>query len=160
MKKILLLILMGVTLNLSAQITTQNTLTPAQLIQDVLAGPGVVITNVKYNNSAANANVIQGNALSFTSPTFPFSSGIFMRTNGGTGTVTYDPDLGAIASNTVTNGCIIEFDFVPLGDSVSFKYMFASSEYPTYVCSGFNDAFGFFISGPGISGPYSNGASL
>jgi gliding motility-associated-like protein len=50
------------------------------------------------------------------------------------------------------DACILEFDFVPLGDSVQFRYVFGSEEYqPSFVCQ-FNDAFAFFISGPGITG--------
>ncbi len=142
----------------NSQITTQNTMTPEQLIQSVLVGQGVVVSNVKYNNSLVNAQTIQGNALSFTSSAFPFANGVYMRTNGGPGMVTYDQDLNAIATNNVTNGCIIEFDFIPSGDTISFRYMFSSVEYPSYACSGFNDVFGFFISGPGFAGPYMNGA--
>lgn len=139
-----------------AQINTQNTMTPEQLVQNILVGQGVLVSNVRYNGSLVNAQSIQGNALSFTSSSFPFSSGVYMRTNGGTGTVGYDQDLNDLATNTVTNGCIIEFDFVPSGDTISFRYMFASAEYPTYVCSGFNDVFGFFISGPGFNGTFQN----
>lgn len=141
-----------------SQITTQNIMTPEQLIQSVLVGQGVVVSNVKYNNSLVNAQSIQGNALSFTSSTFPFANGVYMRTNGGPGNVAYDQDLNDIATNVVTNGCIIEFDFIPSGDTISFRYMFSSVEYPTFACSGFNDVFGFFISGPGFTGPYMNGA--
>jgi len=77
---------------------------------------------------------------------------------GGTDGVT-DPDLALLLPNfTLNNAAVLEFDFVPQGDTIRFSYVFASTEYPTYVCSNFNDVFGFFLSGPGISGPYSNGA--
>jgi len=46
---------------------------------------------------------------------------------------------------------------VPTGDSLAFRFVFGSEEYPEYVNS-INDVFGFFISGPGITGPYQNNA--
>ena len=39
-----------------------------------------------------------------------------------------------------------------------FNFVWASEEYPEYSNSSFNDSFGFFLSGPGLSGPYSNNA--
>lgn len=159
MKKLLSLVALfaGFTVNSQTVITTGNTMTPEQLVTNVLAGQGITISNVTFNGSAVNAQNIQTNALDFTATNFPFSNGVYLRTQTA-GNVAFDPDLNAISTNTITNGSILEFDFVPTGDSLMFNYMFASAEYPTYVCSGFNDVFGFFISGPGIAGPYSNGA--
>jgi len=73
-------------------------------------------------------------------------------TSGGS-----DPDLSQAAGFNSQDACIIEFDFKPSADSVKFNYIFASEEYHDYVDS-FNDVFGFFLSGPGINGAYSNGA--
>ncbi|PKO96045.1 MAG: hypothetical protein CVU14_11245, partial [Bacteroidetes bacterium HGW-Bacteroidetes-9] len=56
------------------------------------------------------------------------------------------------------DAAVLEFDFIPAGNVVEFKYVFASEEYLEYVHTNFNDAFGFFLSGPGISGPYTNNA--
>lgn len=64
-----------------------------------------------------------------------------------------DNDLSVAVGNFgLEDACVLEFDFVPLGDSIRFNYVFSSEEYvPDYVCS-FNDVFAFFISGPGITG--------
>ena len=50
----------------------------------------------------------------------------------------------------------LEFDFIPNSDTLSFNYVFGSNEYLTWINSEYNDVFGFFISGPGITGPYSS----
>jgi gliding motility-associated-like protein len=59
--------------------------------------------------------------------------------------------IGVLDDDT-HDACVLEFDFTPLGDTIKFKYVFSSEEYPTFACGGFNDAFAFFISGPGITG--------
>lgn len=70
-----------------------------------------------------------------------------------------DPDLELLnGSASVFHVGILEFDFVSTGTDVNLEYVFGSEEYLSWVFSGFNDAFGFFLSGPGINGPYSNGA--
>ncbi|MEM6319539.1 MAG: choice-of-anchor L domain-containing protein [Bacteroidota bacterium] len=73
-----------------------------------------------------------------------------------------DQDLNTllrIIGSTITNtqdAAVLEFDFTPTSDKVSFEYVWASEEYCDYSNSNFNDVFGFFISGPGIDGPFSN----
>ena len=65
-----------------------------------------------------------------------------------------DADLEKELGNgyTTYDACVVEADIIPLGDTLSFKYLFGSEEYDEYVCSPFNDAFAFYISGPGIEG--------
>lgn len=63
-----------------------------------------------------------------------------------------DADLSALAGQSTNDACKLEFDFVPAGDTIKFDYVFGSEEYDAFSCSGFNDVFGFFISGPGIVG--------
>ncbi|MBL7952590.1 MAG: gliding motility-associated C-terminal domain-containing protein [Flavobacteriales bacterium] len=154
-----------------AQVLVNTAMTPEQLVQDVLLGSGVTVSNVQYNGvlSPATAQVGSG---SFTNSGgnlglpagIILSTGLagdaagpasdFASTGNGTGS---DPDLVAISNGAINDRAVLEFDFVPVGDSIKFRYVFGSDEYPEYVCS-FNDAFGFFLSGPGFSGPYSNGA--
>lgn len=67
--------------------------------------------------------------------------------------------LTKLAGKTTYDAVVVEFDFYPVSTRVEFKYVFASEEYLEYVNRGFNDVFGFFLSGPGIEG-YVNLAQL
>lgn len=77
-----------------------------------------------------------------------------------------DPDLLSLANSvpgligqsfsvgSINDVAVLEFDFVASSDTLSFDYVFGSTEYFAFENTGFNDVFGFFISGPGITGPY------
>jgi gliding motility-associated-like protein len=88
-----------------------------------------------------------------------------VRQGGTCATVSNDLDILA-GSVSFYNAAILEFDFVPVSDSVEFRYVFGSEEYTdntgsiNYQCSDYNDKFGFLISGPGIAGGagYTNNA--
>ncbi|MCR9289086.1 MAG: choice-of-anchor L domain-containing protein [Bacteroidetes bacterium] len=93
-----------------------------------------------------------GNINNATGPNNSGSAGNNMGGGGG------DPDLAVYAGSHPTFDTEgIEFDFTPTINTMDFLFVFASEEYCEWVGSQFNDIFGFFISGPGISGPFSNG---
>ncbi len=177
------LLLLGGILN--AQVNVDNTTrTPAQLVQNVLVGQGVTPLNIKFNGSAANANLVRDQASYFkvnfnpTNLDFPSQSeGVLLTTGKGTfalGPNTShnnlmtgqmpsttangsDPDLVLLSGNSISSSAILEFDFLATGLELNFDFIFGSEEYAGYVNS-INDSFGFFLSGPGITGIYSNNA--
>ena len=104
---------------------------------------------------------------------FPLSSGIIMATgkvrtaegpnnspSSGSGIRSAnknDPDVKRLTKwKRAEDVQILEFDFIPAGDMLEFRYIFASEEYHEFACDNFNDVFGFILSGPGIDGPYRN----
>lgn len=155
-------------------IAVSTTQTPQQLVDNVLLGFGVTAFNVTINGNPALANTAQSNVGYFTNtnPAFPIQNGLILTTgnaaaavgpntlpnsvgnNPPTSSVSSDPHLNDIAAGNVTNGVVLEFDFIPSGDTLVFNYMFGSDEYPEFSPSTFNDAFGLFLWGPGITGPY------
>jgi hypothetical protein len=172
MKQIVLSLFLLVILqarNCYAQLVVSNALTPAQLVQSYLVGPGVVISNVTFSGNNAQRGFFNG-----LNTNLGLDSGLVLSTgaingavgpnNSGSTTMGYgalsnDPDLNAISTVNMFDAAILEFDFIPNGDTVQFRYIFASEEYPEFSNPGSTvvDAFGLFLSGPGIVGPYSNG---
>ncbi len=149
-----------------AQLNVSIAMTPAQLVQNVLLGGGVTASNIVYTG-------VPGSRASFTATAsnLGLDAGVILCTGdattipgmatGDVGTSTgggSDNDLQVLSGQAINNAAILEFDFVPTGDSLKFRYVFGSEEYPNFVCSQYNDAFGFFLSGPGLSGPFTNNA--
>ena len=142
----------------------QLVLTPgltATQIAAILAGPGIQISNAvitsppnyysSFNASATNLGINTGILL--TTGDYTVASG----PNNDTRAATVDNNPGdssleAIALVPTFDAAVLEFDFIPQNDTIKFRYVFASEEYPEYVCSTYNDLFGFFITGPGLVG--------
>lgn len=159
---------------ISAQIVVTDATTALSLAQR-LVGEGVSISNVTFTgrfemvgffNNTGGTNIgidsgivlTSGRAKSRVPNTGVNGNGVTIAQN-----VTADNGWGlpgdanlanaiSLPTSDLEDACVLEFDFVPLGDSIKFNYVFSSEEYtPDYVCD-FNDAFAFFISGPGITG--------
>lgn len=138
--------------------------TPQQLVQNILVGTGVTVSNVKFNGSTApiSCNAIGTFTTGGTGTNLGLLNGIIMGTgnvniapgpnnSGGLSapsgcTSTSDLQLQAIATGPLNDCATLEFDFVPLSDTIKFRYVFASEEYPDFV-DNINDIFAFFISG-------------
>ena len=153
-----------------SQLTTNTGQNPQALVENVLLGPGVVVSNIMYNGSpsaiasfsATNTNlgIDQGIVLTTgtvinngSGPQGPNNqAGCGMDNNTGGSTILSNLIGGATQT---FNAAILEFDFIPFSDTVGFKYVFGSDEYPEFAPpnnTSYNDVFGFFISGPGIVG--------
>lgn len=154
-----LLFLLLATFSSFSQISvSQNSNT--QTLAQLLAGPGVTITNYTkvcdnngtgiFTNSNTNLGLGEGVVMAsgrvqnISQAANNFASTQFSNSA--------DPQLSSLTSGTIYDKCIIEFDIVPQGADLRFNYVFASEEYPEFVCSPYNDVFGFFISGPDPSG--------
>lgn len=182
MKKVLLLVpFVFLCIHVFPQITI-NTNSPfndiSHLVNNVLLSSGVQVSNISYQGHAKQIGYFDG-----TSSNIGLNGGIVLSTGdvnilspsfngtpspvGQTPPIT-DPDLLSVANSVpgligqsfsvsaINDVAVIEFDFIPSSDTVSFNYVFGSQEYFGYENSSFNDVFGFFVSGPGISGPYSS----
>jgi hypothetical protein len=161
---LMLLFICSPTLLKADTLQVTSNITPEQLVQQVLIGGGVVTSNITYTGAAIARGKFWGgpgnigirDGVILTSGSINIAKG--PNNNGGAGNdngLGGDPDLNAISGVNTFDACVLEFDFIPQSTVVSFRYVFASEEYHEYVNS-YNDAFGFFISGPGITGPYSN----
>ena len=150
------------TLYTQSQVTTTAAVNSTQAVQ-VLLGTGTTPANVQYQGSAS-----QLASFTTTGTNLPIGAGLIMSTgiannpqlNGtagnflddGVGGVDNNPLLNAISGVNTHDGAILQFDFVPVGDTMKFNYVFGSEEYNDFVDGGVNDAFGFFLSGPNPSG--------
>ncbi len=154
-----------------AQIEMDNTMTVEELVQNVLLGNGVSVTNITFNGQPADEINIQAARFSGNSALVEFPEALVLATCDASGLVIdgfgdnpmngfgqSDPDLEQISGFNINDAAVLEFDFVPNGDSLEFRYVFSSTEYEGFTCSSFNDAFGFFLSGPGLTGPFDDNA--
>lgn len=123
------------------------------------SGQGVVVGNIKFKGYPLST-------LSFTSTgnVLQVQKGLILSTGNSYNVAGYnnshnqsstfgdilssqiDPDLSAIVSGKLFDICSVEFDFVPLDNSIQFNYQFGSDEYPEYVDSPYNDVFAFIVS--------------
>jgi hypothetical protein len=167
-----LLFAVMLTVQTQAQLVVDNTQPAEQIIEDVFLANGIFVSNIVYNGDAINIGAFDGSSTSLG-----LSNGIVMGSGDVTGAIgpntsssftlgdntlfgSSDTDLiDILAGYTANDWSIVEFDFIATGDSLDFQFVFGSEEYLEFVNSGFNDGFGFFLSGPGISGPYMNSAT-
>lgn len=148
-----------------AQLTTSSANTVNFLIQNVLVGsPSVYVSNISYTgaptargtfNCVGACNVGIASGVLLTTGNVNAAIGPNNATGAGQGNITPgDPDLLTLAPNSTgaTDAAVLKFDFMVPNDSIKFRYVWGSEEYHDYVTTNCNDVFGFFVSGPRITG--------
>lgn len=161
-----LLLLCFINISYGQVLQVDNSVTPEQFVE-MLVGSGVEVSNITFSGdlnqfgsfNQNGANIDMENGLIMGNGDVEFAEGPndnFGGSLGGGNFDANDPDLDILSGVDTHDAAVVEFDFVATGDFLSFNYTFASEEYGDFVCGTVNDAFGFFLSGPSISGSYSS----
>jgi len=135
--------------------------TAEELVSQIM-GEGVQITGVRYYGSDNAAGTFETD----DSEIVGFNSGIILSSGDAKGVDGPNSDSGYTSSNDregdqyldllipgyeTYDSTVLEFDFIPTKNMLSFEYAFSSEEYNEYVGSQFNDVFGFFLNGENIA---------
>ena len=151
-----------------AQLVTDNTVTPEQALVDFLLGEGVEVSNITFSGDLNQIGSFDASATTIDIPNGIMLAGdidvaIGPNDAGGAGLGggnfgAGDADLTALSTFNTNDAAILEFDFVPSGDSLIFNYIFGSEEYNRIRLWLGERRFRLFPIGPGITGPYSDNA--
>ena len=135
-------------------------LNPQNIVENVFLGNGVEVISTDYVGLDASVGVFDQGLSAMG-----LNRGIVLSTGFAKDVSEVNSSTGSISANTIGTGIIdqdlenlsgvevvdiakFEIEFIPTADLLSFRYAFASEEYPDFVCDDKNDVFGFFISGP------------
>jgi len=136
---------------------------PADIVTDFFNGTCVDVTSVEFFGEPKQLAFFEGSQSGLG-----VNAGILFTTGdaivavgpndmdgktGGYGNATPDSLLESISGGFLFDRSMLHLSIVPHTDSIGFQYVFASEEYCEYVNTQFNDAFGFWIKGPGASNP-------
>ena len=171
-----ILLLLCFSPQLKAQyIQIDDTYTVQQLVEDVLIDSDCAgISNISVSGHNFGDGLSYGYFNAGTS-TFPFSDGVILSTGkaksakgpnnsilsegprswGGDADLEEALEIG----RSSINATVLEFDFLPLAEKISFDYIFSSEQYlssPSPNQCSFTDGFVFLIKEAGSSNPYKN----
>lgn len=160
MKKALLLILILLAFNNlgNGQIRVSS-INVDDWVKKNFTGQGVVIGNIKHKgyplsilSFTSSPNVLQVPKGLILSSGNSYNVAGYNNSHNQSSTFSdtsipeVDEDLSAMIKEKLFDVCSIEFDFVPMDNSIQFNYQFGSDEYPEYVDSPYNDIFAFIVS--------------
>lgn len=159
MKKALLLILIVLVLgNYSNAQIRLSSINVDDWIKKNFSGQGVVIGNISHKgyplatlSFTSSPNVLQVPKGLVLSSGNSYNVAGYNNSHNQSSTFSdvavpeIDKDLSAMIKEKLYDICSIEFDFVPMDNSIQFNYQFGSDEYPEYVDSPYNDIFAFIV---------------
>lgn len=144
-----------------------NNYTDNELVEDILFGTTGCVEDIEVTNTISgvfNENTKSYGYFEQNGSDFPFESGIVMSTgklynvNGPNDSLSDDDGINwggdqdlenAVGLNAgeTTNATILQFEFTPKAENLSFRYIFVSEEYQEFdrnTCR-YSDAFAFLI---------------
>ena len=149
-----------------------NGWTADSLVRNILLDNGVTISNARFNGSerAIDCNLIGKFETGSTPTNIGMESGLILASGGvsvavgpndtcemkvpSTCDAYYDNDLASIASGSTHDVSVLEFDFIPWDNTLTFSFVFGSEEYMEWVGFEYNDVFGFFVEGVNPAGGF------
>ena len=145
-----------------------NTAATALDMANAIFGNGITVTSASFSGSSVSSGIYSG-GLSTIAGVSPTDSGVILSTGkvvdftnssgttntntqtglstDTTGSVDGDVQLNAVAGKSTFDAAILNASFIPDGDTITMQFVFSSEEYPEYVSSNFNDAFGVWVNG-------------
>jgi hypothetical protein len=128
----------------------------AAALAAALVGPGVTVSNARFTGDATASGTFTGAAgdISIASGVI-LSTGKVVDANGPNQSDGWSTDFGlpgdaqlsALVGAQTYDAAILEFDVVPVANTMSIRFVFASDEYPEFVDSEFNDVLAIYVNG-------------
>ena len=146
--------------------------TDASSLVNTLLGSGVTVVGTPVLTGVSGQAGIFGsfdsgswtNPLTGATGDIQFANGIILSSgyaadatgtyNGGASTAlngSGDADLTTLSAYPTFDAANLTFSFTTTAPNIYFNYVFASTEYPIFVNSQYNDAFGFYLDGVNIA---------
>lgn len=155
-------------------IQVDDNYTAQQLVENVLINnPCASISNISVTGAVYPDGTQSYGYFSGLGTTFPFQNGIILSTgkavgaqgpntslldDGGNIDWPGDRDLENALDifNSSINATVLEFDFIPLANRISFDYMLSSEEYHDNAPCRYSDGFAFLLTEADSTNPYRN----
>ncbi|MEP7264201.1 MAG: choice-of-anchor L domain-containing protein [Bacteroidota bacterium] len=168
MKKIILTVLLivaGLTTSLAQLIITVPPAGNYSSIQSALFPAGITSVSPTFRGDASSIATFVSGATN----NIGFNDGVFLSTGHTSSAanpqssqqdfdmaIEGDTDLQYLTGAVVRDVAVFEFDITLKSDSLKFRFVFASEEYPEFTCAPFVDVMGIFLTGPKPGGGFYN----